>query len=466
MKHFTFIVCCFFMVTLSTYAQTDAFTGEWKMENYFPGESNPLLIELNIAAPEKNLLYPAALRLSYDSFSAVYHLLLVKRNVRQLSIGKNKVPQSETGFSLGNCTIFMNGIFDASKDLKGNAFLTIERMYAKNFGWPMPDVADYPEQYKKAFTRLRDFLKESEIRLKKNNPAPWTDAYTDSIINPAISPAYFGIQDTVVVKNRDGNINFSGNKKNSGIVSVMLNGIMVVDQNDLSLKKPSEDIRLDTGLNILVLFADSYGKNISATGSMNVDFGKKKFSMDFGNKNDLAATFIVTKIYYFPEEDSTSDYGANLLRGLSESDMKEDIKLYHYPDASGNNLYKDPIARAEAEKSLLRNVKPVGEVKTTSREIVLALWDDAVEDGDTISLSINGNWIVQGFPVKKKPQFISVTIDPGPNKIIFIANNLGAIAPNTAVLEIIDNKQRKAFMLETDLNESNAIKITYEAKPK
>jgi hypothetical protein len=33
------------------------------------------------------------------------------------------------------------------------------------------------------------------------------------------------------------------------------------------------------------------------------------------------------------------------------------------------------------------------------------------------------------------------------------------------VLEIIDNKQRKAFMLETDLNESNQIKIIYQAKP-
>lgn len=460
-----YIVTFLLLFSSNSFAQTDAFTGTWQMEYYFPGEKMPLRMELQIASPEKNLLYPAELKLQYDSFAANYHLLLVKRNIRQLAIGKNKVPSSEVPFSIGNWAIYLNGILDLSKDLKGNSFLSAERIYAKHYGVNMEDPAKFPSTQQTSATHLRDFLKDADIKLKKINNSALQDVYIDSILNPHISPAYYGIQDTVISHVRDGNVNFSGSKKNSGVVSVILNGNNVIDQNDLSVKRPAEDIRLDTGLNILVFFADSYGKTVNSTGNVFVEIGKKKFSMDFADKKDLAATFIVTKIYYIPEADSSGNPGNGLLKELSESDIRKDIKVYHYPDPTGRNLYKDEAAKAEAEKTLLRNTKPIGEIKTTSREIILALWDDAVEDGDTISLSINGHWIVQGFPVKKQPQFISVMIDPGPNRIIFVANNLGAIPPNTAVLEIIDNKQRRAFMLETDLTESNLIKIMYEGKP-
>ena len=87
---------------------------------------------------------------------------------------------------------------------------------------------------------------------------------------------------------------------------------------------------------------------------------------------------------------------------------------------------------------------------------------DAVEDGDSISLSINGKWIAKGFPVKKKPQFIKVTLAPGDNIITFVAENLGSIAPNTTVLEIIDGNKRKPFFIETDFKLNNLVKIYYK----
>ena len=145
--------------------------------------------------------------------------------------------------------------------------------------------------------------------------------------------------------------------------------------------------------------------------------------------------------------------------------MQKDIKNYHYPDTEGKNLLKEDNARARAETALLRSLKPVGNIKANARKIILALWDDAVEDGDTISLNINGHWVVQAFPVKKKPQFIEVTLDPGPNKIVFIADNLGAIIPNTAIIEIIDGRQRRSFMIDTDLGHNNLISILYELRP-
>ncbi len=455
------------LFSFNSFAQTDAFEGTWHMEYMTPGKNTPITIDLQVATPEKGLLYPAEMRIQCDSFVATYHLLLVKRNIRQLAIGRNKVASSETTFSAGNWTIYLNGVFDLSRDMKGNNFLTAERITARQYGVTMADPNNYPSTQKNSATLLRDFLRDAEIKLKKQNGIPFQNAYTDTILNPHMSQDYYGIMDTINVNNKNGSISFGSNKKtNNGVVSVVLNTNGVVDQTDLTVRKPVEDIRLDTGMNILVFFADNYGKTPSSTGSLVADFGDRKFVMDFGNKNDIAATFIVAKVYYAAEKekDNRTELQNSILRELSEKDLQRDIKLYHYPDPSGRNLVKDDAARKAADQSLFRSTKPVGEIRTSSRQIILALWDDAVEDGDSISLSINGNWVVQAFPVKKQPQFIQVTIDPGPNKILFVANNLGSIPPNTAVLEIIDGRQRRAFMLETNLDENNMIKIVYDGK--
>jgi len=45
---------------------------------------------------------------------------------------------------------------------------------------------------------------------------------------------------------------------------------------------------------------------------------------------------------------------------------------------------------------------------------------------------------MKGLAVKKQPKFVKVKLYSGENKIIFIADNLGSISPNTSILEIID----------------------------
>lgn len=463
---FIFFTCLFF--ANASLAQSDVFTGTWHMDYSPPGTKQIISIDLQLATPEKNQLYPAELRLQYDSFVASYRLLLVKKNIRQLAIGKNKFPFSETPFSVGNWTVYLNGVFDIGRDIKGNPVLTAERIFTKQYGVDMAEPGSFPESERIAATRLRDVLRDVDIKLRKVNTTSWESSYIDSILNPNISEEYHGIIAPISVSTKNGAISLSGNKKNSGIVSVVLNGNTVIDMNNVSATRPTEEIKLDTGLNILVFFADNYGKTINSTGNLQVDLGDRKFSLDFANKKDLASTFIVAKIYYTPDKDQTNSNNAfqnNILHDLSDSDLQRDIKINHYPDPEGRNLLKNDSAKAQAQRTLLRDAKPIGSVKTSAREIILAVWDDALEDGDTISLNINGHWIAQRFPVKKKPQFIAVTIEPGPNKIIFIADNLGSIPPNTSVLEIIDGRQRKSFMIETDLGNNNLINILYDAKP-
>ncbi|MEP7110009.1 MAG: hypothetical protein ABI760_18585, partial [Ferruginibacter sp.] len=193
-----------------------------------------------------------------------------------------------------------------------------------------------------------------------------------------------------------------------------------------------EEILLDTGLNILTLFADNFGNALPNRGKLNLEFANNKFSLDFTSKADSAATFIAAKIYCDP-------------------DKAKETYFQNIPDPA-------------EEKTLEKNEKLVGSIIATSRQITLAIWDDATEDGDSISINIDGKWLVQGFPVKKNPQFILVTLKPGPNVITFIADNLGSIPPNTSVLEIIDGKKRKSYHMEASPGEINLVRIFYLIK--
>ncbi|MEP7165649.1 MAG: hypothetical protein ABI741_13200 [Ferruginibacter sp.] len=429
----TFFSCV--LLSFKLLAQTDDYTGTWQMRTAATARTSSINIELQIAAPEKNILYPAQLKLQCDSFNAVYEILLVRKNLRQLGISRNKFPISEDPFSIGEWTIAFNGTFDYSRDIKAEPMLTINRLPAKRYGITLPDFMNFTETRKKIAMQLSSFLKDQEIVLKKINSLPWQNQDADKILTPRLSPAYFGLIDTIHLQTRDGVINFSGNKRTGNdIITVVLNGKTILDQIDPGKKKPPEEILLDTGLNILTLFADIFNKASPNKAKINAEFGNKKFKLDFTNKPDIAATFIVAKLYY--------DKGKDAYTHFQNFDMN------------------DPN-----QKSLSRNEKLIGSIVANTQQITLALWDDAVEDGDSVSININGRWIVRGFPVKKNPQFIRVTLAPGPNTITFVADNLGSIPPNTSVLEIIDGKKRKSFSIETNLDQNNLIKIFYDYKP-
>ena len=63
--------------TLSALSQADPFVGTWQIDNSHA--ENKMQFSLQIASPEKNILYPAHITIQCDSFSADYELLLVKK---------------------------------------------------------------------------------------------------------------------------------------------------------------------------------------------------------------------------------------------------------------------------------------------------------------------------------------------------------------------------------------------------
>jgi hypothetical protein len=407
-------------------AQTaDKFTGTWSFQK--TGDENKLYtIQLQVASPEAGILYPALLTISYAPFTGVYQLLLVKKNEGQLAIGRQKIPAREEPFSIGAYTVPFNGTFD----LHSNS-LDINRIVAKRYGFPVPAISNYTDENKMAVIRISEFLRNEPVSLRKINSDAWRSAAAGNMLYTHSSPDYMGLADSFYVTEKKGTLRFLEDlRSDDDTVSIMLNKRMIYDKIDINKNTPSQEISLDTGMNILCFFADNYGRVPPNTAKLNLSFGAKKFTLDFTSRQNMSATFIIAKIYLLPEK----------LKTPAEITARKTI----------------------TERIEQRQTKLIDSIKVTSQEVTLAIWDDAVEDGDSISLQINDEIYMPGLAVKKKPQFIRVKLYPGDNKIIFIADNLGAISPNTSVLEIIDGKKRRSYMIDTDMKKNNAIKIMYE----
>lgn len=419
--------------SVSLWSQTDAFCGVWQME-YLPADGkSPIKLEVAIADPERNVLYPAHLTLQCDSFSGEYDFLLVKKNTRELGISRNKHPVNEKPFGLGKWIWLLNGTFDLSKDLKGAPVLNSIKIQSRQIDFTMPDTIGFGPESKATAVRLKAFLRDADISLKKISSIPWNGKDRDQIMEPALSPAYFGLQDTIYLPTRDGVATFSSTKKKDhDVVTVTLNGQVVLDKVTINKKKYEEDILLSPGLNILTLFADNFGNALPNTGKLNLEFGNKKFTLDFANRKDSAATFIVAKLVCDPDQSKERYFLENTISG--------------------------------EEKKLEKDERLIGSIISTTQQLTFAIWDEVINDGDSISIKINGDWLVRGCPVMNSPRFITVTLKPGANTFIFMADNLGSIPPNTSALEIIDGKRRKYYAMETKLSEKNIVKIFYDTK--
>jgi hypothetical protein len=412
-QFFTILFCI--LTTSSGFAQTDVFTGIWQIENTTTPVCN---MQVKIGAPEKNMLYPTCITIKCNNFYGEYQLLLVKKTAWQLAISKNKYAVTEKPFKID--MLPLNGYFELARNAKGQPQLSISRL-------PLKIIT--PTNSDSAANQIQRIMATTALRFTRISTVPHKDAFTNRILNPALSPVYFGLVDTAYVTTRYGNYYASTSLKTE-ITSAVFNGRPLFEQWLLTKKVRSEEIMLDTSVNVLAFFTEYAAKSPTGKATLRCEFDKRKFTLNFNNADDSGASFIAAKITYLLNEQKTNSFTP-----------------YTYP--------------SKGEPPLKNNERLLGSVKSNVKQLTLAVWDDAVEDGDTISISLNGKSVAKNFSVKNAPQFLTITLQPGPNTILFVGENLGSIPPNTSVLEIIDGKKRKAFFLETVMGENNLLKIFY-----
>lgn len=92
--------------------------------------------------------------------------------------------------------------------------------------------------------------------------------------------------------------------------------------------------------------------------------------------------------------------------------------------------------------------------------ITIEVYDHQLADGDVISLNYNGHWILENYQLRRRARKMTLPLKAGQeNYLILHAVNLGSKPPNTATLSYSYKGERKSIVMESNLNESEMIKI-------
>jgi hypothetical protein len=433
-----------FLFLLKLGSAQDLISGTWIGKHSETNEVLPFEVTLEIGNGEKEMLYPLRFTIKNETYEGVFQCIALKKSARSFSISTAKHITYSSPFNIGSLTPFFTGLLNIQRNNKGENTLDFER-----FSFPKSIV--FPEKKDSVGTKdklihekLRALLLSTPIRFIKKNDTIWNHPDADSLLQPRYSPHYMGIMDTIFVNSKKLDLKIKINKDND-IVSSRLLQNLVWDQVDSKKEREDEIVVLDTGLNILGFFADDFGKTGYSSACMEIGMENFSKTLNFGVRENQGFTFIAQKIYYRVKEEDLTSFDEITI------DDKKTGNKQQYSKANGN---KGDLN--------VKQIRTIGTLKSRSNKLKFAIWDDAVEDGDTISIMVNDNWIASGLPVRKKPTFIEVSLEPGSNSIIFQADNLGSIVPNTSVVEIIDGKKRKSYFIETDLDHMNRINIIFD----
>ena len=114
--------------------------------------------------------------------------------------------------------------------------------------------------------------------------------------------------------------------------------------------------------------------------------------------------------------------------------------------------------------SLQKRDIEVQKVITVDAKILkLAVWDNERVDGDKISLSLNGRWILRNYEIVKEKNLFEIELIPNQvNQLVFFAENLGTIPPNTSAINIQYEGYNKTHIMRSNLDKSGSINFFFE----
>lgn len=108
---------------------------------------------------------------------------------------------------------------------------------------------------------------------------------------------------------------------------------------------------------------------------------------------------------------------------------------------------------------LRRKVKTQEEISVSGTAVKLYFWDHAAQDGDTVSINLNGEWLLQEYGLRNEKIELSQQLRRGDNYVMLFAHNLGSIKPNTAAILVDDGKRQQSLLLRSNLRQCGMLKI-------
>lgn len=398
-------------------AQADKWTGVWRTSVKPWSQSSVITLEWHIGDPVQGVLYPAILKLQYGEFTGIYEMLLAKKNDHQLGIGRNKYPIKETPYKLGPWMWYLNGTLDYQ-----DKRISVNRMWIDRFNIWMYRLYDDDEIYVHSKVTLRDVLYRDSLTLTRSGNKTLPDSSLQRILRQDSIDIYYGMYEQIVTKDSIIPMLLEDQEKyDKDTVTLLHNGKPLFTREQINDQNRQLNVKLDTGRNLFVFFADNYGGLPPNTGFLRSTINNKPYGFDFSDRPNGYATFLVANIYRSPQANDT------VISNVTQ-----------------------------------RTAIPVATIPVTTPDIILELRDARVQDADSISLCLNGEWIAKGFPVKSAVQEIAIKLKKGENILLFTADNLGTIPPNTAELRIRYGRKTKTLNLSTDMRRNNEIRLILE----
>jgi hypothetical protein len=136
------------------------------------------------------------------------------------------------------------------------------------------------------------------------------------------------------------------------------------------------------------------------------------------------------------------------------------------PQKIDDNIVVKPLENKVTPKELKERENKVAKlIEAEGDEITIELYDNGQIDNDTITVYHNKRAVIVRKRLCHQPITLHIKVDPDKprNEFVMVAENLGSIPPNTALMIVTVGKQRYEVTL-TSTNQKNAMVIV-DCKP-
>lgn len=129
------------------------------------------------------------------------------------------------------------------------------------------------------------------------------------------------------------------------------------------------------------------------------------------------------------------------------------LQEFYPPKVKAAPLPPKPLAFAE------RKSQTVQSLSISADSVEIALYDNGLVDGDSVSVYLNGQVLLQHVRLSENAFRYTVRLKPGSNELSLLAENLGSIAPNTGLLVLRNGDARHNIYFSADLQTNARIEI-------
>lgn len=127
---------------------------------------------------------------------------------------------------------------------------------------------------------------------------------------------------------------------------------------------------------------------------------------------------------------------------------------------------KPPVSKVLPKPEILksRDNEVVKTITTHAKEFKIELYDNGEIDGDRISVYHNNELIVSNKTLTDKPISFSIKADENSSvhEFVMVAENLGSIPPNTALMIVTAGSQRYELFVTSTEQKNAVVRIVYQ----